>query len=137
MMEDCIFCSITAGRREAHRVVWRTSDFVAFLDLKPIVEGHVLVVPIRHEKYLFDLNQDAYRDLMNAVHNVADQMKKVFNVERVAMAVSGTEIPHVHVHLLPGVEGAEIFQPIRLPALTEESAAVLRGRFRDAADDMI
>ncbi len=97
---DCIFCKIVAGEIPCYKV-WEDESHLAFLTIGPIQEGHTLVIPKIHVPYLFEMNSDAYSALFEAAKPVAEKLKQVMNVPRVAMAVEGFSVDHVHLHLVP------------------------------------
>jgi histidine triad (HIT) family protein len=75
--------------------------FMAFLDVMPLVEGHVLVIPKVEVDYIFDLEPELLGDLMKFAQKIAPAMKKAIPCKRVGIAVIGLEVPHAHVHLVP------------------------------------
>jgi len=95
-----IFSKIVAGDIPAHKVA-ETDDFLAFLDISPLVLGHVLVIPKKEVDYIFDIEDELYQGLMLFTKNVAAGIKKAFPCDRVGVAVIGLEVPHAHVHLIP------------------------------------
>ncbi|HEY0896526.1 MAG TPA: HIT family protein [Sphingobacteriaceae bacterium] len=95
-----IFTKIVQGEIPAHKVA-ETERYLAFLDVNPLVEGHVLVIPKKEVDYLFDLDDEAYAELMLFAKIVAEGVKKAIPCKRVGVAVIGLEVPHVHVHLVP------------------------------------
>lgn len=95
-----IFSKIVAGDVPAHRVA-ETAEYLAFLDISPLVYGHVLVIPKKEVDYIFDLEDDLYQGLMLFAKKVAEGIKKAFPCDRVGIAVIGLEVPHAHVHLIP------------------------------------
>ncbi|MFN0292809.1 HIT family protein [Pedobacter helvus] len=95
-----IFSKIIAGDIPAHKVA-ETDDFLAFLDISPLVLGHVLVIPKKEVDYIFDLEDDLYQGLMLFAKHVAAGIKKAYPCDRVGVAVIGLEVPHAHVHLIP------------------------------------
>ena len=62
-MEDCIFCKIAQGKIPSYKI-WEDKNNLAFLDVNPLNPGHVLLIPKKHEDYLFDLNDNEYTELM-------------------------------------------------------------------------
>ena len=76
-------------------------NFLAFLDIFPLVSGHVLVIPKKETDYLFDLDAASYSGLMLFTRRVATAMKKVIPCKKVGVAVLGLEVPHAHIHLIP------------------------------------
>jgi histidine triad (HIT) family protein len=95
-----IFTKIVNGEIPSHKVA-ETSDFLAFLDVNPLVEGHVLVIPKKEVDYIFDLDDETYAGLMIFSKIVATGIKKAIPCLRVGVAVIGLEVPHTHVHLVP------------------------------------
>lgn len=95
-----IFSKIVAGDIPAHKVA-ETDDFLAFLDINPLVLGHVLVIPKKEVDYIFDIEDYLYQGLMLFAKNVAAGIKRAFPCDRVGIAVIGLEVPHAHVHLIP------------------------------------
>jgi histidine triad (HIT) family protein len=75
--------------------------FLAFLDVMPLVEGHVLVIPKQEIDYIFDLEPELLGDLMKFAQMIAPAIKKAIPCKRVGVAVIGLEVPHAHVHLVP------------------------------------
>ena len=95
-----IFTKIVNGEIPSHRVA-ETNDFLAFLDVNPLVEGHVLVIPKKEVDYIFDLDDETYAGLMIFSKIVAAGIKKAIPCLRIGVAVVGLEVPHTHVHLVP------------------------------------
>lgn len=83
------------------QIVAEDDNFIAFLDIMPLVEGHVLVVPKQEIDYLFDIEDETYTGLMQFAKKVAKSLKKAIPCKRIGVAVIGLEVPHTHVHLVP------------------------------------
>lgn len=82
-------------------IVAEDESFIAFLDIMPLVMGHVLVVPKKEIDYIFDLDDATLAGLHVFSKKVAVAIKKVVPCKRIGIAVIGLEVPHVHVHLVP------------------------------------
>jgi len=95
-----IFSKIISGEIPAYKVA-ETIDFLAFLDINPLAEGHVLVIPKTEVDYLFDLDDDVYAGLQIFAKIVAGGIKKAIPCIKVGVAVIGLEVPHAHIHLIP------------------------------------
>ncbi|MGA1203830.1 MAG: HIT family protein [Planctomycetota bacterium] len=95
-----IFTRIIAGEIPCHRV-WEDADHLAFLDIRPVRPGHVLVIPKREVSYLFDLEPAAQSALWESVRLVEAKLRAATGCARVVVSVVGWEVPHVHVHLVP------------------------------------
>ena len=105
----CIFCRIVAGEIPAE-VVAREPDVVAFLDVQPLADGHVLVVPRAHVALVEDLEPAAADALFRAVARLARPVREALGAAGTTIGVnngeaSGQTIPHVHVHIVPRWEG--------------------------------
>jgi len=95
-----IFSKIAAGEIPAYKVA-ESVDFLAFLDISPLAEGHVLVIPKKEVDYLFDLDDETYAGLQLFAKIVATGLKKAIPCTRIGVAVVGLEVPHAHIHLIP------------------------------------
>jgi len=95
-----LFSRIIARELPAE-IIAEDEQFIAFLDIMPLVKGHVLVVPKREVSYIFDLEPGELSALHLFAKQVAKAMDKTFTCTRIGMAVIGLEVPHVHIHLVP------------------------------------
>jgi histidine triad (HIT) family protein len=82
-------------------IIAEDDRFIAFLDIMPLVMGHVLVVPKREVDYIFDLDDVTLAGLYVFAKKIAAAQKKVIACKRIGIAVIGLEVPHAHVHLVP------------------------------------
>lgn len=95
-----IFSKIVSGEIPAYKVA-ESNDFLAFLDVNPLAEGHVLVIPKRETDYLFDIEDDEYMSMWIFAKIVAQGIRKAIPCLRVGVAVVGLEVAHAHIHLIP------------------------------------
>src|SRR5512133_3276718 len=95
-----VFTRIINGEIPCYRVA-EDERFIAFLDVRPLVDGHTLVVPKQETDYIFDLDDSTLSDMMLFAKKVAKAMKEVIECRRIAVAVLGLEVPHAHIHLVP------------------------------------
>ena len=95
-----LFSRIIARELPAE-IIAEDEQFIAFLDIMPLVKGHVLVVPKREVSYIFDLEPGELSSLHLFAQQVAKAMDKTLTCSRIGMAVIGLEVPHVHIHLVP------------------------------------
>lgn len=95
-----IFTKIINREIPGH-IVAEDENYIAFLDIMPLVKGHMLVVPKREVDYIFDLESEALSGLHLFAQRVAKAMDKTIKCTRIGVAVIGLEVPHVHVHLVP------------------------------------
>jgi len=104
---ECVFCKIIRGDIPSIKI-WEDEKFFAFLDINPINPGHTLLIPKRHHDYLFDLEDEEYKELMLTAKKIAGILKDKLNPKRVGLAVEGFFVPHVHIHLVPLNKGNEL-----------------------------
>ncbi len=95
-----IFSKIIAGEIPSHKVA-EDDHFYAFLDIRPMVKGHTLVVPKKEVDYLFDLEDNLLASMTLFTKKVAEAIKKSIPCKRVGELVMGMEVPHAHIHLIP------------------------------------
>ena len=95
-----LFSKIVKGEIPCHKVA-ENDQFLAFLDIMPLVKGHVLVIPKRAEDYIFDLEDVELAGMIVFAKNVARKMKIVLPCRKIGVTVIGLEVPHAHIHLIP------------------------------------
>jgi len=95
-----IFTRIVQGEIPCYKIA-EDENFLAFLDINPLSEGHTLVIPKREEDYFFALGDEELTGLMIFAKKVALAIDSVIPCKRVGVAVLGLEVPHAHVHLIP------------------------------------
>lgn len=95
-----IFSKIITGEIPAYKIA-ENERFFAFLDIFPLREGHVLVVPKTETDNLFDLPDEYLAELLVFARPVAKAIEKSFACNRCGISVIGLEVPHAHVHLIP------------------------------------
>jgi histidine triad (HIT) family protein len=102
-----IFEKVVAGEIPSYKVA-ETDEFLAFLDVFPLKEGHTLVIPKKPVSYIFDLEDDTLAELNVFAKKVAKAIKLVVPCKRIGVAVIGLEVPHTHIHLVPIESVADI-----------------------------
>ena len=95
-----IFSKIIAGEIPSYKIA-ESEKFFAFLDIFPLREGHVLVVPKTETDKLFDLDDEYLREMLVFAKPVAHAIEKAFDCNRCGISVVGLEMPHAHMHLIP------------------------------------
>ena|SRR5699024_9766331 len=95
-----IFTRIVDGSIPSYRV-GEDEQFLAFLDIQPIIKGHVLVIPKKEVDYIFDIDDKLLSDYICFTKTIAQKMDKVFDCDRIGMTVVGLEVAHAHIHLMP------------------------------------
>jgi histidine triad (HIT) family protein len=102
---SCIFCRIVGGEVRAE-IVAREADAVAFLDVQPLADGHVLIVPRSHVPTIEDLEPAAAEALFRLVTRLARPVREALDADGTTIGVNngeatGQTIAHVHVHIVP------------------------------------
>ena len=104
---DCLFCAIVAGEATGY-IVSDEPDVVAFLDIRPVFKGHVLVVPREHVVTLPELSTPLLTSLFVVVQRCASAMVTGLGAQGSWVAqnnVVSQAVPHVHVHVVPRTKG--------------------------------
>lgn len=95
-----LFSKIVKGEIPCYKVV-ETNDYLAFLDIFPLKQGHTLVIPKKETDYIFDIDDQQLAGLHVFSKHVARAIEKVVPCKRIGVAVIGLEVPHAHIHLVP------------------------------------
>jgi histidine triad (HIT) family protein len=95
-----IFSRIVAGEIPCHKIA-ETSDYLAFLDVRPQAKGHTLCIPKREVDYIFDLDDELLAGLHLFAKKIAKALEQSVPCRRIGVAIIGLEVPHAHVHLIP------------------------------------
>lgn len=119
-----IFSKIVAGELPSYKVA-ETENYLAFLDVFPLTEGHVLVIPKKETDNIFDIEEEEFAGLHLFSKIVAAAVKQAVPCRKVGVAVIGLEVPHAHIHLVPINEVSDInFAKPKLKPTAEELQAV-------------
>lgn len=95
-----IFTKIINGEIPSYKIA-ENDQFIAFLDVFPLVKGHVLVVPKIEVDKIFDLPQEYLSSMLTFAQPIAKAIEKSFDCKRCGISVVGLEVPHAHMHLVP------------------------------------
>ncbi|MEZ5018055.1 MAG: HIT family protein [Flavipsychrobacter sp.] len=95
-----IFSKIIAGEIPSYKIA-ENDNFLAFLDVFPLVEGHVLVIPKVEVDKIFDVPDDYLSQWLVFAKPIAKAIEQVFDCNRCGISVVGLEVPHAHMHLMP------------------------------------
>lgn len=95
-----IFTKIVAGEIPSYKIA-EDEQYLAFLDAMPLVKGHTLVIPKKETDFIFDLENEDFKNLWSFAQTVAKKLEKAYPSQRIAVAVVGLEVPHAHIHLIP------------------------------------
>lgn len=133
----CIFCRIASGEIQASRVVYRDKYVVAFTDHAPQNPGHILVIPLIHEKEIINVPEKTAGKMMNAAQKIAAAIRKTdikaegFRFQLNMGEAAGQEVPHAHMHIIPRFAGDNFLSVKKEIAPSEELDAVAK-KIREA-----
>ena len=95
-----VFSKIISGEIPSYKIA-EDNNFIAFLDIAPLVIGHVLIVPKNETDKLFDLDDETLSKMLVFAKPIAKTIERVFDCKRCGISVVGLEVPHAHMHLVP------------------------------------
>lgn len=95
-----LFSKIIAGEIPSYKIA-ENDRFFAFLDIFPLREGHVLVVPKTETDKFFELSENYLSEMLVFAQPIAKAIEKSFPCNRCGISVIGLEVPHAHMHLVP------------------------------------
>lgn len=99
----CVFCEIIKGNAPAH-IIYENNLLVAFLDIDPINEGHVLIVPKQHVDTIVELSDDTLGSIMNAAKKIVAALSEIYKNEGYSIMQNGgkfCDFGHAHFHVFP------------------------------------
>ncbi|MFZ2125092.1 MAG: HIT domain-containing protein [Candidatus Saccharimonadales bacterium] len=107
MQEPSIFTRIINGEIPSHKV-YEDDRILAILDVRPVFEGHTLVITKKQVDHIWDLDDDEYDYLWKTTKKIGQHIREVIKSPRVGIVVEGYGVPHVHVHIIPIYEGDDL-----------------------------
>ena len=99
MEKGCIFCKIVAGELPSHKI-YEDKHFLCFLDIIPYAKGHTLIIPKKHYRWVWDVENIG--EYFMVCQKIAKALQKVFNNRHITALTLGEQVHHAHIHLLPG-----------------------------------
>lgn len=108
-MENCLFCKI-ANKEIKADAVYEDENALALLDINPRAPGHVFVIPKKHYENLLSVPEEEISGIFLAVKKVGEKLKEKLSADALSIGinngrVSGQEIDHLHIHLIPRFKG--------------------------------
>jgi diadenosine tetraphosphate (Ap4A) HIT family hydrolase len=105
MAEPCVFCEIIRGTSPVSWV-YQDDTVVAFMDVQPITQGHMLVMPREHAVLITDINETAAMRTFRIARKLAEVARHTLGASGVNILVMDGEaayqdVPHFHVHVIP------------------------------------
>ena len=95
-----IFSKIVKGEIPCFKIA-ENDDFLAFLDIMPLKEGHTLVIPKKEVDYIYDLSDELLAEMMVFSKMVAKKIENAIPCNRIGVTIIGLEVPRAHIHLIP------------------------------------
>ena len=139
-MTDCIFCKIVSKEIPAS-IVYEDEIVLAFMDIRPVTKGHLLVIPKAHAQLVTELDDDTGARLFKVATMLNRALRQLSNVKDISIHISDgpaaqQEVPHVHIHVIPryGADGfgwkypkdyGDMAKPEELNKISEEIKAKL------------
>ena len=121
-----IFSKIIRGEIPAYRIT-ENEKFLAFLDVFPLVKGHVLIVPKIEVDNLFNLPYDYLAEMLVFAMPIAKAIEKTMDCNRCGITVMGLEVPHAHMHLIPINSSNDLnFTQAKIAVTKEEMETIMQ-----------
>ena len=113
MSTDCVFCKIAAGELPC-KVVFENDHVLAFLDINPLSEGHVLVIPKQHYAFIHECPGEILQHVAQALPKISSAVCQAVDCEGYNVlcnngAAAGQEVSHIHFHIIPRVKDDGVF----------------------------
>ena len=110
--ESCIFCKIVRKQATAS-IIYEDETVMAFMDIRPLNEGHTLIIPKEHYVDIFDIPEEVLSQIYKVTKQVSTAVKKVTNSDGITIIqqngrAAGQDIFHIHVHVVPRFEGQKL-----------------------------
>lgn len=103
-MDNCIFCKISKGEIPSDKV-YEDKNFLAFLDIKPVSDGHLIIIPREHVVWMQEADDETIGNIFKLTKKLMLTLKNRLGCDYVQESVVGNEIPHFHIHLIPRYYG--------------------------------
>ena len=99
-MLDCLFCKIVNGEIPSTKV-YEDENFLGFLDIYPVVKGHVLLIPKHHVEWMQDDTDENVEKIFVLAKNLMSKIKTNLACDFVQISIVGEDVPHFHIHFIP------------------------------------
>jgi histidine triad (HIT) family protein len=113
---DCIFCKIIEGKIPSTKV-YEDDRVFAFMDINPLNDGHLLIIPKTHSATIDEISEDDFLAVMSATRTLAQAVTKALKPDGINLLqlngkAANQVVPHLHVHIVPrwSEDGLEISQ---------------------------
>lgn len=116
--------------------VYQDDKCVAFLDVAPMTEGHVMVVPREEISHWIDADADLLAHLTAVAKSIGEAQKRAFDCDRIGLLIVGYEVPHLHIHVLPTTSMDDFDISDRAPMQTPEQLDAPAEKIRQALSEL-
>lgn len=116
--------------------VYHDDKCVAFLDVAPMTEGHVMVVPREEISHWIDADADLLAHLTAVAKSIGEAQKRAFDCDRIGLLIVGYEVPHLHIHVLPTTSMDDFDISDRAPMQTPEQLEAPAEKIRQALSEL-
>lgn len=99
-MLDCLFCKIVNGEIPSTKV-YEDENFLGFLDIYPVVKGHVLLIPKHHVEWMQDDTDENIEKIFVLAKKLMSKIKTNLACDFVQISIVGEDVPHFHIHFIP------------------------------------
>lgn len=132
--QNCIFCNIVRKKAPAS-VIWEDDKTLVFLDIRPLIDGHTLIIPKQHYETVYEIPDDLLSNVYQLVKRTAVVLKNTLKADGISTIqqnghAAGQEIFHLHVHVVPRYEGQKLPRFTDLPNAPREKLDAIAERLR-------
>ncbi len=130
-----VFSAIIAGQLPG-RFVWEDEEFVAFLTINPITQGHTLVVPRQEIDQWQDLDPEVFARINAVAQKIGKAVRAAWDAPRAGLLIAGLEVPHLHLHVFPAFELGDFNISGADPEPSKESLDEAQDKIKQALRDL-
>lgn len=120
-MENCIFCKIVKGEIPSYKI-YEDDQFFAFLDINPRVLGHTLVIPKKHYRWVYDVEN--FGNYWEVALKITKAIQKSLKPKFITYVTYGQDVPHAHIHILPRKSDIDFMPKVKSISKPEMKAIV-------------
>ncbi|AYF73302.1 HIT family protein [Nocardia yunnanensis] len=130
-----VFSAIINGQLPG-RFVWEDEEFVAFLTIAPVTQGHTLVVPRQEIDQWQDIDPDVYARMNGVAQKIGKAVRAAWDAPRAGLLIAGLEVPHLHMHVFPAFELGNFDITSANPEPSKESLDEAQAMIKQALRDL-
>jgi histidine triad (HIT) family protein len=134
MTESCEFCRVVS-RQDESTIIFEDEKTMVFLDIKPVTDGHTLVIPKTHYENIYEIPEDEIAYVHKIVKKIAMAVKKGLKADGISIVQHNEKaamqrVFHLHVHVVPRYEGQKMSRPEELITPSKEKLEEVAARIR-------